>query len=160
MSHIKIGTLKNAPLVTASDLGTGVHPANKSGYGKRAARVALGAAYGHDIAISGPTYKSHKIEGNKIRISFDHLGKGLAFRHADTVRGFKISGKDGKWAWADAVIDGDHIVVSSAEVPMPTEVNYATNNYVGIANKDFSYANLFNKDGLPALMFTTVKWDK
>lgn len=153
LSHIKIGTLKNAPLVTASDLGTGVHPANKSGYGKRASRVALGAAYGHDIAISGPTYKSHKIEGNKIRISFDNVGKGLAFRHADSVRGFKVSGKDEKWAWADAVIDGDTIVVSSTEVPMPTEVNYA-------ANKDFSYANLFNKDGLPALMFTTVKWDK
>ena len=153
LSHIKIGTLKNAPLVTAADMGINVHPANKSGYGKRATRVALGAVYGQDVAILGPTYKSHKIEGNKIRITFDNLGKGLAFRHADTVRGFQVSGKDGKWAWADAVIDGDTIILSSKEVPQPTEAQYAT-------TRDFSHANLFNKDGLPALMFTTVKWDK
>ena len=151
LSHIKIGTLKNAPLVTAADLGIGIHPENKSGYGKRATRVALGAVYGQDITFSGPTYKSHKIEGDKIRITFDNTGKGLDIRHADTLRGFQICGKDGKWAWADAKIDGDSIVLSNTGVPNPSDANYAT-------NKDFSYANLYNKDGLPALMFTTVKW--
>ena len=96
LEHIKMGTLPNAPLVTALDLGTGVHPANKSGYGRRASQVALGVVYGKKGAVCGPVYKSHQVEGQKIRIHFNHTGKGLAFRHADTLEGFEISGC--RWA--------------------------------------------------------------
>ena len=153
LDHIKIATIPNAPLVIASDLGTGIHPANKSGYGKRASRVALGFVYGHDVAISGPIYKSHAVEGGKVRVSFDHVGQGLAIRHADALQGFAISGADGKWAWADAMIDGETVVLSSADVAEPVHVQYAL-------TRDPNYANLFNKDGLPAQMFTTVEWEK
>jgi sialate O-acetylesterase len=150
LDHIRIGTLKNAPLVTAVDLGTGIHPACKSGYGERAARVALGFTYGKDVAISGPVYQSHTVANGKIRVKFDHVGKGLTARHADEIQGFAIAGEDGKWTWAKAAIDGDDIVVSSPDVAAPVHVQYAF-------SKDQSYANLFSKDGLPALMFTTVQ---
>ncbi|MEK6205594.1 MAG: hypothetical protein N2B02_08200, partial [Amylibacter sp.] len=123
-------------------------PQNNSGYGQRACRVALGTVYGHDIATHGPTYKSHKIEGNTVKVTFNHIGKGLAFRHADTIRGFEIAGKDGKWVWADAKIHGDTVIVSSKEVAAPTQVQYAF-------SRKHHYANLFNKDGLPATMFNT-----
>jgi sialate O-acetylesterase len=153
LMHIKMGTLKNAPLVTASDLGTGVHPACKSGYGQRASQVALGHVYGRDVAICGPVYKSHKVEGATMRVSFDHVGKGLAFKYADAVRGFEIAGADGNWQWAEAKIDGATIVLSHKDVPTPVHVQYAF-------QKRNNYANLFNKDGLPALMFTTVEATK
>jgi sialate O-acetylesterase len=153
LRHIKIGTLRNAPLVIASDLRIGIHPQCKSGYGKRACRVALGVVYGKGVAVSGPVYKSHKVEGSAIRVAFDHVGKGLALRHAESVQGFEIAGEDGKWAWADAKIDGDAILVSSKEVAKPVRVRYAF-------ARRHNFANLFNKDGLPALMFTTVKWEK
>jgi sialate O-acetylesterase len=91
------------------------------------------------------------VEGNKIRVSFDHVGKGLAFRHAKALQGFEIAGADGKWVWADAVIDGESVVLSHSEVSEPVNVQYAFSN-------NPSYANLFNKDGLPGLTFTTVKW--
>lgn len=149
MDHVRMGTLANAPLVQARDLGTGIHPANKSGYGKRASRVALGAVYGKDLAFSGPVYKSHSVAGKTIRVEFDHVGQGLAFRHADSIRGIEIAGKDGKWAWADARIDGDSIVVSSADVAAPLHVRYAF-------HKTTNFANLFNKDGLPAQMFSSA----
>ena len=152
LDHIRMGTLKNAPLVPAIDLGVGIHPACKSGYGARACRVALGTVYGKDIATSGPVYKSHKVEGNKIRIDFHHVGKGLIVKHSDTIQGFAVSGADGKWVWADAVIDGESIVVTSADVPEPLHVQYAL-------SKQPAYANLYNKDGLPAMTFTTVKWE-
>lgn len=84
-------------------------------------------------------------------MTFDNVGSGLASRHADSVHGFAISGADGKWAWADAVIDGDTVLVSSPAVPQPVNVQYAF-------DKNSAFANLFNKDGLPALLFTTVKW--
>ena len=148
LEHIKMGTLPNAPLVTALDLGTGVHPANKSGYGRRASQVALGVVYGKKVAVCGPVYKSHQVEGQKIRIHFNHTGKGLAFRHANTLEGFEISGADGQWEWANAEIDGNTILVSHPTVSKPKFVQYAF-------NKDPSYANLYNKNGLPALPFTS-----
>jgi sialate O-acetylesterase len=153
LDHIKMSTIQHAPLVTAVDLGLGIHPACKSGYGKRACRVALGTVYGRDLEIYGPIYREHKTEGNKIRVSFDHIGKGLIGKHAETITGFEVAGADGKWAWAEAVIDGETIVVSSKEVSKPVHVQYAFSNRP-------AFANLYNKDGLPALTFTSVIWEK
>ena len=133
-------------MVTARDLGSGIHPRNKSGYGQRAARVALGFAYGQDVEIYGPLYASHKVEGDKIRVQFSHVGAGLAFKHGDALQGFAVAGKDAKYHWAEAVIDGDSVVISSAEVPNPIAVQYAW-------DKNAPWANLFNQDGLPALTF-------
>jgi len=93
-------------------------------------------------------YASHRVERNKIRISFTHVGQGLTFRHADTLQGFAIAGEDGVFHWADAVIDGATVVVSSSEVPSPVAVRYAW-------ARTAPWANLFNKDGLPALAFQT-----
>ena len=64
--------------------------------------------------------------------------------------GFVIGNKDGKWAWADATIDGTAVVVSSPDIKEPVAVRYAySNNPVK--------ANLYNKAGLPASPFTTEK---
>ena len=151
LEHIKMGTLPNAPLVTALDLGTGVHPANKSGYGQRACRVALGSVYGKKVAVCGPVYRSHKVEGSKIRVSFDHSGQGLAFRHAKELKGFEIAGEDGKWQWAKAEIDGNAVLLSHPDVTKPKNARYAF-------NRDPSFSNLYSKDGLPGLPFTSVDW--
>ena len=148
LQHIKMGTIRNAPLVTTSDLTPGVHPVHKYSYGKRACQVALGAVYGRDVVTCGPTYKSHTMRGNEIEISFDHIGKGLAFRHGEKLQGFEIAGDDLKWAWADAVIRGDKVIVSSAGIPKPQHVRYAF-------NRTFPWATLFNKGGMPALTFTS-----
>ena len=111
---------------------------NKSGYGARAARVALGIAYGRKLEIYGPIYRSHQVEGNKILLSFTHVGKGLAARHGDKLQGFAVAGSDKVFHWADAEIDGDTVVVSSPSVSKPVAVRYAW------ANKH-PWANLFNK---------------
>jgi sialate O-acetylesterase len=145
--HIKMGTIPNAPLVTTSDLTPGVHPVHKYSYGKRACRVALGTVYGRDIATCGPTYKSHTVRGDEVEIRFDLVGEGLAFRHGEKLQGFEIAGEDQKWAWADAVIEDNTVIVRSSKVSQPLHVRYAF-------NQTFPWANLFNKDGLPALMFT------
>jgi len=138
-------------MVTSSDLGGHTHPTCKSGYGARAARVALGAVYGRKIAIYGPIYESHKVEANKVRVTFTHVGRGLAFNHGDKLQGFALAGIDRKFHWGDAVIDGDTVVVACTEVPEPVAVRYAWAGYP-------AWANLFNKDGLPALSFRTDNW--
>lgn len=134
-------------LVTCTDLGSGIHPTNKSGYGSRAAQVALGAVYKKPVAIYGPTYKSHKIEGNKVRVEFDHVGGGLAFKHGDKLQGFALAGADKKFHWADAKIEGNSVVLQSAAVAEPVAVRYAW-------AFPHPWANLFNQDGLPALSFS------
>ncbi len=150
-THIHIMQYPGTAMATATDLGPGVHPTNKSGYGARAARVALGMVYGRPVEIYGPLYQSFKVEGDRIRITFAHVGQGLAARHAEKLQGFAIAGEDKVFQWADAVIDGSTVVVSSGKVAKPAAVRYAW-------GATHQWANLFNKDGLPALTFRTDSW--
>ena len=61
---------------------------------------------------------------------------------------FEVAGADGKYAWADAVIDGDSVVLTSPEVVAPLKARYgwATNP---------EGCNLYNAAGLPASPFRT-----
>ncbi|MEI7823341.1 MAG: 9-O-acetylesterase, partial [Verrucomicrobiota bacterium] len=77
--------------------------------------------------------------------------KGLAFKNGEALQGFMIAGEDKKFVWADAEIAGETVVVSSKDVPHPSAVRYA---WAG----SFPWANLFNKDGLPAQPFRTDNW--
>ena len=94
----------------------------KEDVGKRLALAALGQHYGKNIEYSGPIYTSMKVEGNKIRLNFHHIGSGLMAKSderaagGEKVKGFAIAGEDRKFVWADAQIDGNTIVVSSPEV--------------------------------------------
>lgn len=61
-------------------------------------------------------------------MKFTHPGQGLTARHSDKLQGFMIAGPDRKFVWADAIIDGDSVLVTSAEVPKPESVRYAWSN--------------------------------
>jgi len=64
---------------------------------------------------------------------------------------FAIAAASNRWVWAEAVIDGNTVVVSSPEVKAPVAVRYAySQNPAG--------ANLYNRDGLPASPFRTDNW--
>ncbi len=149
--HIKIQRHPKTAMVTSSDLGNGTHPVSKSAYGARAVHVALAYVYGSNLPPSGPLYRSHEIEGNKIRVKFWNTGQGLVARHSDKLQGFMIAGADKKFIWADAVIDGESVLVSNPAVSKPAAVRYAWSSV-------FTWANLFNKDGLPALTFRSDDW--
>jgi sialate O-acetylesterase len=149
--HVKIRTWPNVGMATASDLGPMTHPVNKSGYGSRAADVALGMVYGKPVEYYGPSYASHAVEGDKVRIKYTHVGKGLAYKNGDKLQGFAVAGDDQVFHWADARIDGDTIVVRSDHVAKPAAVRYGW-------GKKYNWANLFNQDGLPAIPFRTDSW--
>ena len=101
----------------------------------------------NDLVYSGPLYKSMAIEGSKIRLSFDHTGSGLASRDAKPLDWFEIAGEDGKFVKAQAVIDGNTIVVSSDAIAKPTAARFAWHQE--------AVPNLINKEGLPAGPFRT-----
>lgn len=140
-----------------------IHPKNKLDMGERLARWALVKDYGKKgLAYSGPLYQGMRIQGRTIRVTFEYAGSGLMVAtkqgYAAPVENpqgklqcFAIAGADKKWVWADAVIDGKTVVVSSPEVAEPVAVRYAfSSNPVG--------CNLYNRDGLPASPFRTDDW--
>ena len=85
-----------------------IHPNNKKDVGNRLALWALAKDYGKkDLVYSGPLYKSMKVEGDKIRLQFAHVGGGLKSRDDKPLSEFEIAAADGKFVAAEAVIDGD-----------------------------------------------------
>lgn len=126
-----------------------IHPRNKQDVGYRLAVNALANTYGQEVAPSGPRYAHMSVEGNAIRIGFEHIHGGLVAPGGE-VRGFAIAGEDKQFVWAKATIDGDTIVVSADGVANPVSVRYGWAN-----NPD---CNLYNKAGLPASPFRTDDW--
>jgi sialate O-acetylesterase len=123
-----------------------IHPAKKGPVGARLARAARGIAYGEKGTHQGPVYRGVQVDGDKATISFENTGRGLVAKDGE-LKGFAIAGKDRKFIWAKAVIDGDKVVVSSPEVSQPIAVRFGW--------ADYPVVNLFNKDGLPASPFRT-----
>lgn len=126
-----------------------IHPRNKLDVGHRLAVWALAQTYHQSIEYSGPLYDSNSIEGNSIRIRFKH-GTGLKTSDGQMPKSFAIAGADRKFYWADAHIDGETIVVSSAKVASPVAVRYAW--------ADNPEVNLYNGVNLPASPFRTDDW--
>lgn len=141
----------NTFLVVNSDLAPGVHPPNKSGYATRDVQVAMGAVYKRPVEYYGPMYQSFRVEGNHVRISYTHVGKGLTVPTGQALQGFCLAAGDKKFHWAVAAIDGPTVVLSCPDVPNPVAVRYAW-------TWPLAWANLFNLDGLPALGFRTDSW--
>lgn len=128
-----------------------IHPTLKQGVGKRLALWALARTYGRKgLVYSGPLCKAMKVEGNAIRISFDHVGGGLASRDGKPLTHFEIAGADKKFVKAQAKIDGETIVVSSDQVVEPVAVRFGWHQE--------AMPNLMNKEGLPASPFRTDRW--
>jgi sialate O-acetylesterase len=147
-------TLSASPktgMALAIDVGTydDIHPRNKRPVGARLALAARAIAYGEKVVYSGPVYQSMKVEGDKVSLSFKHIGGGLEARGGE-LKGFLVAGEDEVWREAKAEIKGDHVIVYSAETPKPVAVRYAWAKY--------PTCNLYNKEGLPATPFRTDDW--
>ena len=55
------------------------------------------------------------VEGDKVRLAFDHVGGGLVSRDGKPLTDFTIAGAEKKFHPATATIDGDAVVVESKE---------------------------------------------
>ena len=170
-AQAKTLSVPNTGMVVLIDTGESedIHPQSKQVAGERLARIALAKTYSREVVHSGPVYTSMKIEGSAIRLSFDHLGGGLAAKEVpatyDVMRkagktaplvrnsphsqleGFAICGDDKQWVWAEAKIEGDTVLVSSSQVHSPIAVRYAW--------ADNPTCNLYNAADLPASPFRT-----
>ncbi len=152
-AQLKSLTVPHTGMAVTVDIGNvkDIHPKNKQEVGRRLALWALAKTYHKPIAVySGPLYRSMKVEGNRIRISFDHAGSGLVSRDGKPLSWFTIAGEDKKFVEAQAEIDGESVVVSSPQVSKPVAVRFGWH--------DKAEPNLSNKEGLPASPFRTDQW--
>lgn len=149
-AQTKTLSVSNTAMAVAIDVGSAndIHPRDKQSVAHRLALGALATVYDRDVRYQGPMFKAMRIEGDRIRIEFDHAQDGLIVRNKK-LTGFAIAGADGKFVWADAEVDGNAVVVHSPDVSQPTAVRYAWSNNPA--------AVLYNSAGLPAVPFATDK---
>jgi sialate O-acetylesterase len=139
--------LRNTGMAVTVDIGNpeDIHPRNKQDVGARLAVAARALAYGEkDLEYSGPLFRQANLEGETIRVWFDHAATGLKVKGGD-LKAFEIAGQDGKFVPATAKIDGNSIVVSTPDVTEPSAVRYGW--------ADSPECNLYNAEGLPASPF-------
>jgi len=176
-SQEKATSLPHTGMAITLDIGDpdNIHPKDKQDVGARLAALALHQTYGLPGTASGPVFHAIGITGAKVRVSFENVGTGLVIKDANpngtnldgtnpkgtnpnganpngaSLHGFELAGQDKHFYPADAVIDGNTVIVSSDMVAQPAAVRYAWKD-------DASNANLFNREGYPAAPFRTDDW--
>ena len=141
-------------MAVTTDIGNpkDIHPTNKLDVGKPLAAIALSNLYDKKMICNGPSFKSMKVKGNQIFLSFNDVGTGLTctdkYRY---LKGFEVAGRDHIFHYAKAFIKDNLIVVYSDKIEKPEAVHFG---WAG----DASDNNLFNAEGFPALPFRTDDW--
>ncbi|MFH1301715.1 MAG: sialate O-acetylesterase [Planctomycetota bacterium] len=144
-------------VVTIDLLDPDIHPPNKIDVGERLARWALAEEYGKPISHSGPMFQRAVVDDGKITVHFSHADCGLVIAVKKgikppretpdkTLSHFELANATGRWFPAEAVINGNTIIVTSSQVPAPAAVRYA-------CEIDPQHCHLYNRDGLPASPF-------
>ena len=165
MAQLQCLSIPKTGMTVTIDVGDAddIHPKNKFDVGERLALWALARDYGKtNLVCSGPLYAGMTVEGSRIRVRFTAIGKGLMVgsktgrapaqeQSGGKLARFAIAGADKIWSWADAVIDGDTVVLSCPQITAPVAVRYAF-------AQNPSGCNLYNRDGLPASPFRSDDW--
>jgi sialate O-acetylesterase len=122
-----------------------IHPGNKKEVARRLAIWALAKDYAKaGLDPNGPTYAGHSIDGQSIRVRFDHA-KGLASRDGKSLTHFEVAAADGVFVPAEARLDGETVVVKSDKVAEPKQVRFAWSK--------LAMPNLMNAEKLQATAF-------
>jgi sialate O-acetylesterase len=142
--------IPNTGMAVITDIGEvpDIHPAKKKEVARRLSLWALAKTYGRsEIDPNGPLYASYSIEGTAIRVKFDHAASGLASRDGKPLSHFELAGRDGFFHPAEAKIDGESVLITSAKVSEPRRARFGWSK--------LAIHNLVDKDGLPATAFHT-----
>lgn len=143
--------VKNTPhtaLAVTTDVGDAkdIHPTRKQPVGERLALAARALSYGDAIESSGPVFQSMSVNENRAILQFTHTANGILAK-GGVLKGFVISGADGTFHPADAVIQEKTVIVRSPKVSRPLHVRFG---WQQVPDVDF-----YNSEGLPAVPFRT-----
>ena len=142
--------LPNTGMAVTTDVGEryDIHPLHKQEVGERLALNAFNKAYEFAREVySGPVFEAAKSLAGKLQLSFTQTGSGLLVK-GDTLNGFYIAGANKQFLQAHAIIQGQNVILFNGKIKAPLYIRYAW------ANAPLE-ANLFNREGLPAIPFRT-----
>lgn len=169
-AEMRLGTwmardIPHAGMASQIDIEGAIHYRNKAVPGRRLALHALKNQYGREVIADGPMYKTYRVDGNKLIVSFEHAGGGLLVAKTgpdsgpeglgtpqiiengdDQVKLFYLADADRVWYPATVRIDGSEAIVTSPKVSRPHGVAYGTG---GIGFQP----NLYNRGLLPTTPF-------
>ncbi len=141
--------IPNTGMVVINDIATlgDIHPPNKQDVGKRLALLALKHDYGYeDVVAHSPEMESMELLGDRLKITFKNTGGGLKTRDGKSPSHFELIGPASRgYKPAEAVIDGDSVVLSSSEIKHPVAFRFAWDK--------LAEPNLVGATGLPVGAF-------
>lgn len=159
--------LPKVGIAATTDIGSPVciHPPYKKEVGQRLAILALQNDYGvKGLPLPSPTYKSMKIDGNKVTLDFNNVmchpdrwnANAFQVYFDDKYQrpvGFEIAGEDQVFYPATGIFTDNSttIELSSDSVPQPVAVRYYFHNYMPDANVKTGL-------GQPLAPFRTDNW--
>jgi len=143
-------SLPRTGMAVACDIGDPeeLHPKNKQDVGLRLALHALKNEFGKGVMATGPVFAVAEKKGAAMLLRFE--GNPKLDLRGNGARAFELAGADKKFFPATAQLEGDHLMISSADVPEPLAVRYAWWNQPLVV--------LFGESGLPAPPFRSDDW--
>ena len=145
-------SVANTAMAVTLDVGQSgnVHPPDKQTVAERLALPARAMVYGERIPYASPLFREATRElqpdgSYAMRVWFDHAD-GLTYR-GKPATGFELAGADGKFAAAQAQVQGESVLVTAPSIHEPAYVRFG---WMSVVEN-----NLFNAQGLPASTFTS-----
>jgi len=145
--QLKSLELPRTAMAVTVDVGEAndLHPQNKKDIALRLHLAARRMVFGEPITAQGPFFARLERENGALRVYFTDTGGGLEARGGE-LRWFEVCGPDGVFHAAQAEVQGETVLVWSADVPEPVGVRYAWHD-------NPEGANLYSAEGLPASPF-------
>lgn len=138
-------------LVPALDLSGNITPEDLPTLATRL-RDAAHALTADTPPPNGPAIESVRFESGKALVRFKKPALPLASRDGKSIKGFALTERPNRWAYANATPEGDLLVVSHPSIRNPVALRYdwiVENGHEG---------NLTDASGLPALPYRSDDW--
>jgi len=139
-------------MVRTIDLEGNGFPEEVGTLAKRTAASARTLSYGDSAAAAGPVIERVSFEGKQAVVQFRAGAAGLTVRGGGVLKGFALTERPNRWAYAEARIEGDRVIVTQPKLKAPVALRY---DWVVEAGQE---GNLTDASGLPALPYRSDAW--
>ena len=139
-------------MVRTMDLEGNIFPDDVRTLAQRTAAAARAVAYGEAAGAAGPAIETVRFENGRAIVQFRAGAGALAIRAGDKLKGFALTERPNRWAYAEAQIEGDKVIVSHPKLKAPVALRY---DWIVEAGNE---GNLTDVSGLPALPFRSDTW--
>ena len=121
----------NNYLVTTMGIGDAydIHPTNKKVLSERMSKKILKHSYGFGIKADQPVFKRATLKGDTVTVELEN-SEGLFSQNLSAVNIY-LTDESHVMKKASVRIKDDTLILSCPEIPTPSEVRYAFDNYYG-----------------------------